>query len=571
MQSGAEVPAVRPFPGRESLRPLLQPRGIAVVGASGDPRKFSGRLVSALQRSGYGGGLYPVNPRYGELGGLRCYPDVAAVPDPCDLVLVAVPAPAVVPAVEAAAARGAGAAVVFSAGFDEIGGEGARRAADLRRLAGRIRIYGPNCPGLWQIADGLVYTFSEQFDPAQLRAGPIGVVTQGGALGRAILDGMQAGLGVSYWFSTGNEADLDIADFVAWLADEPRTSVVAVLAEGFRDGRRFLAAAERCRAAGKPVVVLPLGRSAAGRRAAAGHTAAPGGDPQLAAALLQGAGALCVSDLDELCDLAGWLAIHGRAGPISGGLGVCTFSGGAGVLLCDLAAEAGLPVPALGEGTAAALRALLPPIAAVGNPTDLTTAVLEDPALAVAALERMLADPALGLVLFPLPHRLDRYDADLARRFGAAAAAGGKPFGVVAHSPVFEREEAAGILRECGVPVFGSARRAVLTAARWLGTAGGAAEAPEAMACAGLCDPAFGAAVRCGPPGGTGSVAALAPLSPRAAEAVLSRAPWLPGWRARGGDPAALARLLVRLGDRAAAGLPGEAGSSGKGGGSRGA
>jgi acyl-CoA synthetase (NDP forming) len=498
------APSGGEFPDAEDLRPLLRPRGIAVVGASADPGKFSGRLVPALLRCGYAGGIYPVNPRHAELGGRPCYPSVAEVPEPCDLAIVAVPARHVVEAVAQAAARGVGAAVVLSGGFGEIGGEGGARAGALAELRGRIRIYGPNCPGLWQVADGLVYTFSAQFDPAELRPGPVGLVTQGGALGRALLDAMETGLGFSYWFSTGNEADLDVADFVAFLADEPRTRVVAVLAEGLRDGRRFLRAAERCRAAGKPLALLKIAASAEGARSALRHTAAPNGDPGVAEALLRGAGCLLADDVDELADLAGLLARYPRPAA-GGGLGICSFSGGAGVLLADRAAAAGAPLAALRPETVRALGALLPEIAAVGNPTDLTTAVLEDPALARRALEAMAADPGVAMVLFPLPHRLDAFDEAMARHLAEAAAGGGKPVAVVAISPAFDRERAAAVLREAGVPVFGSARRAALAAARWLGAPPrtlGATPRPAAFA-----DAVFGPVVV------RGSACRLAPLT----------------------------------------------------------
>ena len=561
------------FPSLEALAPLLRPAGIAVIGASADRGRFSGRLVPSLLASGYPGGIYPVNPRYTEVAGLPCFADVVDVPRPCDLVIVAVPARLVPGVLAAAAARGVRAAVVLSAGFGEIAGEqGGQRAAALQALRSQLRIYGPNCPGLWQIADGLVYTFSAQFDPAQLRSGPIGLVTQGGALGRAILDGMQAGLGFTYWFSTGNEADLEISDFVALLADEPRTGVVAVLAEGFRDGRRFLRALARCAQAGKPVVMLKIGRSAAGAAAAAGHTASAQGCPALADALLRRAGCLLVEDVDELADLAGLLARHPRPG--GPGLGICTFSGGAGVLLADLCAAAGAPLPALRPATVAALDALLPEIATIGNPTDLTTAVLEDPALARRALEVLAADPGLDLLLFDLPHRLDAFDAALAVELVAAAGAG-KPLAVVAHSPVFDREAAAGILREAGIPVFGSARRAASAAARWLGygaALGGPPYLPEAASTGPVTagpdlgdpadggspvqigafeDPIFGPAVAAAA-GGAGlhspsAVFRLAPLGSAEAERMVAELPGLPALRQAGYDGAGIARQLVAL------------------------
>jgi acyl-CoA synthetase (NDP forming) len=465
-----------PLPDEGDLRPLLRPRGIAVVGASADPGRFSGRIVPALLACGYGGGIYPVNPRRAEVAGRPCFPSLREVPEPCDLAIVAVPAAHVPEVVAQAAGRGVGAALVMSGGFEELGpgSDGARRAEALRAAAGiapgrrpRVRVYGPNCPGLWQIRDGLVYTFSAQFDPRGLRPGPVGLVTQGGALGRAVLDAMELGLGFSYWFSTGNEADLQAADFVAWLASDPGTRVLAAILEGIRDRARWQQAVARCRAAGKPLVVLRIGRSEAGARAAAAHTGVPWAGPR-ADGELDEPGCVPVDDVDELIDLAWLFAAYPEPPGEGRGIGVCTFSGGAGGLLADQAAAAGAPLPALAPATVAALRATLPEIGSAANPADLTTAVFEDPDLGRRALEALAADPAVGVLAFPLPHRHDAFDAEMAHRLVDLAPRLGKPLVVVAPSPTFDREEAAAILRQAGVPVFASVRRAALACARWL-------------------------------------------------------------------------------------------------------
>ena len=540
---GAHGPA-RPFPTFEDLQPLLRPRGIAIVGASADPGKFSARIVPALVACGYTGGIYPVNPRYPEVAGRPCYARLGDVPGPCDLAVVAVPARAVEGVVREAGACGVRAAIVLSAGFDELGGEGAARAEALRATAaqGGVRLYGPNCPGLWQVRDGLVYTFSTHFGPEMLRPGPIGLVTQGGALGRAVLDAMETGLGFSYWFSTGNEADLDAADFVALLADDPGTHVVAAVVEGFRDGRRFLQAVERCRRADKPVVVLKIGASAAGARAAAAHPAVPSGDALVAEAALRAAGCVLVGDIGELVDVLRLLARYPRAAGAGTGIGVCSFSGGAGGLLADRAAAAGAPLPEIGADTAAALRAALPEIAAVGNPTDLTTAIFEDPDLACRALEIMAADPALGLLLFPLPHRHETFDVVMARRLGELAPRLSLPLAVVAVSPVFDREAAAAVLQAAEVPVLPSAGRAVTAAARWLEAVGRLPAPPPPtplqVTCSAVQDAAFGPAVVCG------GACRLAPFDESEAHALLREA---------GADKQALP-VLMELARIAAAG-----------------
>lgn len=478
MDEGSLPAPADEFVTPDQLLAFLRPRGIAVVGASAEAGKFSTRLIPSLIACGYAGGIYPVNPRYAEVAGLPCYPSVAALPAPCDLIIVAVPARHVPGVVGEAAGHGVRGAIILSGGFAEIGGAGAARQRDLRALAGPLRLYGPNCPGLWQIRDGLVYTFSAQFDPTGLVAGPIGLVTQGGALGRTVLDAMQTGLGFSYWFSTGNEADLDAADFVSFLADDPGTAAVALIVEGWRDGRRFLRAVARCRAAAKPVLLLKIGRTVPGAAAARAHTAATNGSQSVADAALRRAGCIRVDDVDELTAVARLLARHPRPGP--GGLGICSFSGGAGSLLADLAHTYAVPLPDLWPGTRSTLRDLVPEIATVGNPTDLTTAALEDLGLARRAVEIMVADPGLAAVLFPLPHRLDAFDERMAQHLVEVAAASDKPVAVLAASPVFQEEAAARILRDGRVPVFCSAHLAVRAVAGWLRARDAAAVPPYA-------------------------------------------------------------------------------------------
>ncbi len=455
-----------PVRSTETFRSLLHPRGIAVVGASTDSEKFAGRIVPSLLACGYTGGLYPVNPRYQAIEGLPCYPSVRQVPVPCDLVIVAVPAQYVVGVVEEAAARKVGAAIILSAGFDEVGGDGDLRTAELRRVVAEtgIRIYGPNCPGLWQIRDRLVVTFSAQFDPAALLPGPVGLVSQGGALGRAVLDTMDTGLGFSYWFSTGNEVDLEASDFIDFLAEDSETTVVAAILEGWRDESRLRQALEHCSTVGKPVVLLKIGATPGGAMAARNHTAAKGG--AVSGESMRSWGCIPVEDLDELSDITRLFARYPEPGP--GGIGVCTFSGGAGGLLADQAAVAGAPLPPLAPSTTASLRSLLPEIAAVANPTDLTTAVFQDPDLVGRSLRRMADDPGIGMLLFPLPHRHDQFDPMIARALVDLVPRLPKPLVVVALSPTFASEEANAILREGKVPVISSARRAARAAAAWL-------------------------------------------------------------------------------------------------------
>jgi len=400
-----------PFTGRRrlaSLDALFAPRSIAIVGASQDARKIGGRPLAFLKRYGYPGAVYPINPQYPEVQGVPAFSSLAACPAPPDQVIVALPAAKVPAVVAEAAAVGAQTAVVFSSGFAESGAEG--RALQQRLVAvigdGRLRVLGPNCIGVMNVPAKSYGTFQVALETGTAPAGGVGVAVQSGAMGSHLVTlARVAGIGLGCWAATGNEADIDVADVIAWMAGDPGTRVIICCLEACGDAARFRAALALARGARKPVFVLKIGASDVGRAAAASHTGMLAGNDAVFDAVLRQEGALRVASLEALLEFA-YVADHAaqRGFPPErasrGRLGVVTLSGGAGVLLADVAAKVGLAVPALPADAQRAILELVP-FAGPRNPIDATAQVNVAPELLDKALDIALAGGDFDfLVLF---------------------------------------------------------------------------------------------------------------------------------------------------------------------------
>ncbi len=392
---------MKPF---ADLSRFVNPRNVAVVGASARESSQGRRLYDNLVlHSAVPGEVYAVNPAYQEIGGRPCWPSISALPEAeIDVALIMINASLVLDALRQCVARGIPYAVVMTSGFSEAGEEGRRLEREIAELceATGLHVYGPNCPGFVNVRDRLGMTFSPAFKD-DLNAGSIGLATQGGGLGRNLLQGLSFGQGVGLWFSAGNEVDLEIPDFIAHMANDPQISVIALLMEGVKNGRRLTAALELARARNKPVVVLKVGRSEAGVRAAQSHTASVAGTAAVNSAVFRQFGAIEVDDLDQLLAVSRLLT---RITPKSGkGLCIYTFSGGTAALAADIAGAADLPMAAFSPATKAALRERLPDFASIDNPVDTTADILRNPAASADCLRAICADPSVGTVLFPIP------------------------------------------------------------------------------------------------------------------------------------------------------------------------
>ncbi len=380
------------------LDTLLSPRSVAVIGASPDQHKIRGALLHVLRKNGFPGRIVPVNPSYGEIGGLPCVPTIAAAGEAMDLALIAIPAEGVLPTLEECAAAGVRNAVVISSGFAEDEAAPADLQGRIGALARRtgMRISGPNAEGFHNEIAHVSATFSPAVDretddhPTALK-GRVGIVAQSGGMGFALYNrGRALGLSFSTVVSTGNEADLTAADFLAHMAEDPDTAAVLLFLESVRDPAAFATAAAAAAQAGKPVVAIKIGRSAVGKLAAASHTASMAGWDVGYDAMFRRHGIAVATELDEALAVVAALASNPCAR--GGRVGLVTVSGGAGAWSADALAAAGLELPELSEATQASLRAFIPSYGSARNPVDLTAGGAQGGGL-LRAVELLSQDP----------------------------------------------------------------------------------------------------------------------------------------------------------------------------------
>lgn len=387
---------------RRNLEKLFSPKSIAIVGASSDLQRLGGRPVYLHLEYGFEGPIYPINPNRDEIGGLKCYPDVASLPETPDFVLVNTPRDGVLPAIRQCAARKVPAVVIMTSGFREVGAEGAALEEEIVRIAREsgMRILGPNCMGIVHVRSKLMATFTIAIrDDNPLRPGPIAIVTQSGALGACMISAFQdRGLGISAMVSLGNESDVDFPACVDYLIDDPDTRVICAYLESIKDGPRLRAAAERALEAGKPIVLLRGGATAAGAQAAMSHTAAMTTPADVFDAFARQFGIEVCDSFDGLVETAEFLAA--AAGGGGKRLGILSFSGGAGAMVADRAQNTGFSVPPLEDATQRKLREALSEYAPVGNPVDLVSLMVsrKDGGALTAAGDAVLSDPGIDAV-----------------------------------------------------------------------------------------------------------------------------------------------------------------------------
>jgi len=379
-------------PHARPLDALLRPRGIAIIGASDDPTRIGGRPLAYLKARGFAGHILPVNPNRATVQGIPAFPDIAGLPVAPDAAIVAIPGDGAIEAVRDLGARGCKAAIVFTAGFAEIGPEGAamqeRLVAPAR--AHGMRLVGPNCLGLFNAPLGYFPIFSASFETGWPLPGKVGIASQSGAYGSHLFAAARdRGIGTPVLVTTGNEADLHLADIIEWMAAADEVEVIAAYAEGVRDGARFVQALEAARRARKPVVLMKVGRSAVGEAAAQSHTASIAGDDRVMDAVLGDLGVHRARTTEELLDVC--QVAQRRIYPVGNTLGVVTISGGAGVLIADAAEAAGLPMPPMPEDAQAKLKRLVP-FASPRNPVDCTAQAFNDMGVVGKFAESMAAD-----------------------------------------------------------------------------------------------------------------------------------------------------------------------------------
>jgi len=441
----------------EVIRALLQPESIAILGASRDFDKLNGRTLKALLEKGYAGALYPVNPKYDSIAGLRCYAAVPALPEGIDLAIVAVPAKQVPGILRQLGLKKVRAAIVFSSGFSETGEAGWQLEEELRQVIAEsgVRVLGPNCLGLVNSFHNVMATFS-QFSLGPTPPGPAAFVTQSGALGTATA-GMarRRGLNFGYFVNTGNESDITFVDVMRAVLADPQIRVGAGYIEGLRDGNGLLDVADDALRLGKPLVITKVGRTRAGARAIASHTGSLAGEDRVFEGVIREKGIIRARSDEQLLDI---VEVGARCAlPAGKGIGFITRSGGAGAMMADRAEELGLDVAVLHEDTITALKTVVPVFGATGNPVDITAQGLVDPAIMRDSLTILLSDPGVDIAVVWLAFTEKQAEVTV-QSFAEAKARTGKPFVV---SWVGIPDHALARLRELEIPVLRGAEPAV--------------------------------------------------------------------------------------------------------------
>ena len=390
---------------RTDLSRFLNPRGVAVVGVSNEPTRIGGQALRLLTDFGYKGKIYPVNPKYKDIKGLTCYPEVAAVPQPCDVALIALSSTHVPGAIEQCGKAGIPFALVLSSGFSEIGAEGRALQEQLVAAARKanVRVNGPNCLGLLNLRDSARIGFGGTSQLTSLKPGPMAMVTQSGGFGFGVVaTAAYFGVGCNYAISTGNEADLTLLDWVADLIERPEVEIVVAFMEGVNEGRRLIEVGERALELGKPILAWKVGNTAVGSQAATSHSARLTAGYELYRAAFRRGGLVEIRDVDDLVDYSKAFMIRKR--PAGNRVGVLTLSGGAGVLLADRCVESGLELPPLTEPTREKLSKTLVSFASFANPVDATAHGYNDNFASYGEAVRMvLADPNIDQVIARVP------------------------------------------------------------------------------------------------------------------------------------------------------------------------
>lgn len=447
---------------------LLKPESIVVYGAS-ENRGPGRRILEMLDMLGYGGAVYPVNPRYETVLGKRCYPGLEEVPEGIDAIVFCVNHRLVVEPFRLAADRGYGAAVILDGGFAEVGEEGRGRQDELEAAArdAGMAVCGPNCMGVLSPHHRTSLYTSNLLHPEKL-PGNVAIVTQSGSIAIGLLSDCRR-FGFSHVVSTGNEAVTTTAEFIDYLADDPDTRVIATFTETIRDPERYVAALDKAAGRGKPVVVLKVGRNDRTRRAITSHTGGLAGEARVFSEVLKRHRAIEVGDMDELTEVLA--CCQGERWPTGPKMGVLTASGGQAELILDVAGAAGLRLLPLSEAGRREAERVIGPITGDGNPLDAWgdgkfdvniphgLKVLEDEPDVDSIV--MVSDSRDDSPM--VPTRYTQYLAETARRTA-------KPCFFMNTRPGLFRQEFADALRQAGVPTIGGARQglgAVDRLARW--------------------------------------------------------------------------------------------------------
>ena len=456
-----------------TIEALLNPRSVAVLGASERPSVGRG-MVEALERIGFDGAIYPINPRYQTVAGRNCYASLRELPQPPDVVSFCIRNDGVLENLRVAAECGARAAVIYDGGFAESGADGKKLQADMVEICREagIALCGPNCMGVLNPPRRST-TFKQEVRNPQALVGNVAIISQSGSVAASLLADLRR-FGVSLVVSSGNEAVNDTASYIDYAVDDPNTKVIATFTESVRDAERYIAALDRAAHNGKPIVVLKVGRSERTRAAITGHTGCLAGESRVFSEVLRAHRAIEVEDLDEFTEVLA--ACQGKRWPTGTGINVVTTSGGQAELILDVATSAGISLDPLPAAAREAIERDVGRITGDGNPLD-AWGRGDFRTTTPQALRLLSENPATDAIVFCSSDSVDNQalgrpgrEEDYARLFAEASGKSAKPHYFMTMRPGIMHSGQLRILAEAGIPVIGGTRQglgAIKRLARW--------------------------------------------------------------------------------------------------------
>jgi acyl-CoA synthetase (NDP forming) len=447
----------------QAIKGLLSPNSIAIVGASNNQKKHGGRIIQYLRQHRYAGKIYPINPKEQMIQGLTSYQTMDDIHEPIDLACLLIAPPFLLETLASCARKQIKTVMIHAAGFAETGEDGKQMQEKIVRFARQngIRICGPNTIGIANVQDRVFASFSMSMSSENVpESGTISYITQSGAIGGGMLSqGWEKRLGINKWISSGNEADLDSADYINYLVEDDGTRTICVFLEGVNDGEKFKQALTRAAQKKKPVIIYKNGRSDVGERSIRSHTGVLAGDYATYQAVFKQFGVVAARDLDDLFDFA--VALDSLSLPVGNRVGVVSTSGGACTIVADSCIEHGLEVPDLSPSGKHKLKAILPDFGTPQNPFDTTAQILNDPTSFKRGLEVFIEDDhidAMVLMLTTLAGPLGSQVADDIIKLSRVTE---KPMLVAWTIAESLASEGMKKLREAKIPLYSSAERAV--------------------------------------------------------------------------------------------------------------
>ncbi len=455
---------------RTDLARFFSPRSIAIIGASQDVVSISGQPLKHLLAHQYAGKLYPVNPKYKDVLGVKCYPSVGELPETPDLALVLINAARVADTLRECGKLGVPYAIVFSSGFSETGGKGVAMQGELAGIAAEfnIGIIGPNCQGMINPADRVYAGFGSIFG-ADYEPGRISMVSQSGGFGFSVMNlaALDGGLHFRQMVTTGNEIGVSSLDFINYFIDDAHTDIIACYIEGLKDAHRLIEIGNRALAKKKPIFAWKVGNTEQGQKAAASHTANLGGAMALYKAAFRQAGIIQVDDIQDVIDYS--RAFQCGKLPAGNRVAIITISGGAGILMTDECVGRGMQVPQLSAATTEKLRDIVPSFGSLVNPIDVTAAIFSDLTMISRTLNAVLDDPNVDSIAMINASLMGDLAASVAREIVAVAKHSKKPIFLTWSARDSVAQEAYAMLEAEKIPHYKSPVRCgrALSALSW--------------------------------------------------------------------------------------------------------